>query len=122
MTYDPLVEVVDEPLTITVNIMEELSAFRRREPKLPMLPGVDVSEERARLSKYLNELVDRLIQGVKSHPTKLWVLTEFQRSLELVEQEDTEGREHFGMELEHIMDILGIESSDGLLAFYLGGI
>jgi hypothetical protein len=86
-----------------------------------MLPGVDVSEERARLSKVLNDLVDRLTQGIESHPTKLWVLTEFQRSLELVEQEETEGREHFGMELEGIMDILGIESSDGLLACYLGG-
>lgn len=122
MTYNPLTEVVDETLTITPKIMDELSAFRLREPKLPMLPGVDVSEERARLSKIVNDLVDTLIQGVETHPAKLWVMTEFQRSLELVEQEDTEGREHFGMELEQIMDILGIESSDGLLACYLGGI
>lgn len=34
-------------------------------------------------------------------------------SLESVEGEDTEGREHFGMEIELIMDILGIDSSDG---------
>jgi hypothetical protein len=122
VAYDPLIEIVDEALIINPEIMERLSAFRLREPKLPMLPGVDVSEERARLSKIVNDLVDRLIQGVEIHPTKLWVLTEFQRSLELVEQEDTEGREHFGMELEQIMDILGIESSDGLLACYLGGI
>lgn len=122
MTFDPLVEVIDESLAVNAKIMQEISAFRRREPKLPMLPGTDVSEERARLSKVVNDLVDRLIQGIESHPTKLWVLTEFQRSLELVEQEDTEGREHFGMELEQIMDILGIESSDGLLARYLGGI
>lgn len=122
MTYNPLAEVVDETLTITPKIMDELSVFRLREPKLPMLPGVDVSEERARLSKIVNDLVDSLIQGVEIHPTKLWVMKEFQRSLELVAQEDTEGREHFGLELEQIMDILGIESSDGLLACYLGGI
>jgi hypothetical protein len=122
VTYNPLTEVVDETLTITPKIMDELSAFRFREPKLPMLPGVDVSEERTRLSKIVNDLVDTLIQGVETHPAKLWVMTEFQRSLELVEQEGTEGREHFGMELELIMDILGIESSDGLLACYLGGI
>jgi hypothetical protein len=50
------------------------------------------------------------------------VLTEFQTALRLVEEEDTDGRDHFGMEMENIMDILGIESSDGLLAAYLGGI
>jgi hypothetical protein len=121
MVYDPSTEIVDAPLTINAAIVEDLSAFRR-EPKLISLPGEGVSEERARLSKVLNDLADRLIQGIKDHPTKLWVLTEFQRSLELVEQEDTEGREHFGMELEQLMNILGIESSDGLLASYLGGL
>ena len=39
-----------------------------------------------------------------------------------MDQEGSEAREHFGMELEHIMDILGIESSDGMLSYYLGGI
>lgn len=121
MTYNPISEVVDEPLAIGVAVVEQLQVFRHG-PKLGSLPGVDPSQERERLLKVLNDLADRLIQGVKDNPTKLWVLTEFQRSLELVEQEDTEGREHFGMELEQIMDILGIESSDGLLSSYLGGI
>jgi len=49
-------------------------------------------------------------------------MKQFQRFLVKVEGEDTEGREHFGMEIEEVMDILGIESSDGLLAFYLGGL
>ena len=70
----------------------------------------------------LNDLADRLLADIAKHPSKLWVLTEFQTALKLVEEEDTEGRDHFGMELENIMDILGIESSDGLLAAYLGGI
>ena len=122
MNDDPLAEVVDEQLAVNERVLEELAAFRRREPKLPTLPGTDVFEERLRLSNVLNDLADRLIRGIERHPTKLWVLTEFQRSLELVEQEDTEGREHFGMELEQIMDILDIESSDGLLACYLGGV
>lgn len=122
MNTDPLLEVVDEALIISPKIMNELSAFYRRDPKLPLLPGDDVARERARLSSILNDLAGRIINGIESHPTKLWVLTEFKRSLELVQYEDTEGREHFGKELEEIMDILGIESSDGLLAFYLGGI
>lgn len=118
--YDPLSEIIDEPLTITLTALEQLQAFRRAE-KLEYLPGVDTTQEKARLSDVLNDLADRLIAGVESHPTKLWVMTEFEKSLRLVEHEDTEGREHFGMELGDIMDMLGIESSDGLLAAYLGG-
>jgi hypothetical protein len=101
-----LVEIIDEPLTINAATVEELSAFRR-EPKLVKLPGEDVCEERTRLSAVVNDLADRLIQGIGGHPTKLWVPTEFQRSLELVEQEETEGREHLGMELERLMEVLG---------------
>jgi hypothetical protein len=70
-----------------------------------MLPGDDVDAERQRLSELLDTLVDRLIDGIEAHPGKRWVM-----------------REHAGMELETIMDILGIESSDGLLSCYLGGL
>lgn len=122
MVYDPLTEVIDEPLIVTNDTVDRLRAFRHREPKLRMLPGVDVTKKRVFLTTVLNDLADRLVLGIQTHPRKLWVLSEFQRSLELVELEDTEEREHFGMELEEIMNILGIESSDGLLACYLGGI
>lgn len=121
MVYNPISEVIDEKLHIDKNTIDKMSAFRAV-PKLTYLPGVDPTLERDRLSKVLEDLVDRLILGIEDNPTKLWVLTEFQRSLELVEQEATEGREHFGTELEKIMDILGIESSDGLLSCYLGGV
>lgn len=121
MDYDPISEVMDEPLSIDSSTLEELREFRHAE-KLEDLPGVDTTEEKARLSKVLNDLLDRLQDGIEARPSKLWVLTEFQKALELVEDEETEGREHFGTELETIMDILGIESSDGLLAAYLGGI
>lgn len=121
MTYDPLVEVVDEPLAIDAGVMERLREYRRA-PKLRHLPGVDVTEERERLEHILDDLVDRLLDGVEENPSKLWVLTQFQPSLASVEGEDTEAREHFGMEVETIMDILDIDSSDGLLSFYLGGI
>lgn len=121
MHYDPLSEVIDEPLSIDNSTLEALSAFRVSE-KLKYLPGIDTTEEKNRLSGVLNALLDRLLAGVETHPSKLWVLTEFQKALVLVEGEDTEGREHFGMEMENIMDILGIDSSDGLLAAYLGGI
>lgn len=121
MTYNPLIEVTDAPLVINATVMEQLRNYRRA-PKLVGLPGTNVKEERDRLGNVLNQLVDRLTDGIEENPTKLWVLTQFQPSLELVEGEDTEAREHFGMEIESIMEILGIDSSDGLLACYLGGI
>lgn len=121
MTYNPLVEVIDAPLAIDATVMEQLRNYRRA-PKLECLPGTNVTDERDRLENVLNRLVDRLIDGIEENPTKLWVLTQFQSSLELVEGEDTEARDHFGMEIEAVMGILGIDSSDGLLACYLGGI
>lgn len=121
MDYDPLSEVIDEPLSIDSSILEELKAFRDAE-KLHHLPGIDTAQEKSCLSNVLNDLLERLVDGVGTHPSKLWVLTEFQKALVLVEGEDTEGREHFGIEMENIMDILGIDSSDGLLTAYLGGI
>jgi hypothetical protein len=90
--------------------------------KLTHLPGVDTTVERERLSKVLNALLDGLLAGIEKNPSKLWVLAQFQPALAQVQMEDTESREHFGMEIENIMDILGIESSDGLLSFYLGGL
>jgi hypothetical protein len=121
MTYNPLGEVIDAPLAIDATVMEQLREYRRA-PKVVNLPGTNVNEERDRLENILNHLVDRLIDGIEENPMKLWVLAQFQPSLELVEGEDTEAREHFGMEIESVMGILGIDSSDGLLACYLGGI
>lgn len=121
MEYDPLSEVIDEPLSLNSSALQELKAFRSAE-KFGNLPGIDTADEKARLSNVLNGLLDRLLSDVEANPSKLWVLIEFQKALVLVEEEDTEGREHFGMEMENIMDILGIDSSDGLLAAYLGGI
>lgn len=120
MTYDPLSNVVDEPLDIDPDVLNALKEFRARS-KLPHLPGTDTEAERARLSKVLDDVADQIIQGIEAHPSKLWVMKQFQRGLILVEMEDTEGREHFGTELEDLMDILGIESSDGLLSYHLMG-
>jgi hypothetical protein len=121
MPYDPLSEVIDEPLTVDKRSLEQLREYRLAS-KLTHLPGIDVTEERDRLQGNLDALVDRLLSGVEQNPTKRWVLAQFQHSLKAVQGEDTEGRDHFGMEVEMIMDILGIDGSDGLLTHYLGGI
>lgn len=118
---DPFASVQDAPLFIVPRTLAQLRTFHDG-PKLADLPGPNPSPERERLAVVLDDLATRLLAGVESHPTKFWVLKQFQESLEIVEGEDTEAREHFGMELERLMDILGIESSDGVLTHYLGRI
>jgi hypothetical protein len=83
MSYDPLAEVIDEPLTVNASVIQNLLAFRHK-PKLQHLPGINPSEERTRLSAVVNSLTDSLLQGIEAHPTKLWVMAEFQRHLRLV--------------------------------------
>jgi hypothetical protein len=57
MDYDPLSEVIDEPLFIDSSILEELKAFRGAE-KFDNLPGINTTAEKARLSNVLNGLLD----------------------------------------------------------------
>ena len=121
VTYDPLSKVDDEPLHINAGIFQALVSFRSQ-TKLLNLPGTDTVLERERLSKVANCVADALIRDVEANPSKRWVMRQFQIFLVTLGAEDTEGREHLGAELERLMDILGIASSDGLLAFYLGGI
>jgi len=115
---DPIHRVIDHALDVTDESLTKLRALRAGEKFLD-LPGLDTRSERLRLSRVLNELLDRLIAGVAANPSKLWVMRQFQSSLVAVEYEDTEAREPFGEYLWQIMQALGIQSSDGLLAAYL---
>jgi len=114
---DPFRCVEDAPLFVVPRTLDALRAFRAA-PRLAGLHG----DERARLGPVVDDLIDRLIADVAARPTKFWVLKQFQPVLEAVRYDDTEVRDHVGAELEELMDILGIESSDGVLAYYLGGI
>lgn len=113
MNYNPLSEVVDEPLVVTSHAVQKLTVLRKS-AKFTDLPGNDTVKEKERLSKVLDKLLDELIAGVRNNPSKIWVMRHFQTALEAVKMEDTEGREHFGIYLEQVMDILNIKSSDGL--------
>jgi hypothetical protein len=121
MNYDPIADVLDEPLIITPSVLAALGQFREAS-KLDDLPGTDTAAEKARLTELVDTLTDSLVAGVAANPSKLWVMLRFQAALLRLEDHDTEAREHFGIELERLMDILEIESSDGLLSFYLGGL
>ena len=115
---DPLAQVRNAPLFVVPRMLDALRAWRDG-PKLTDLPGLTPSPERERLAAELDRLAGVLLAGVERHPTKFWVLKQFQQSLEAVRDADTQAREHFGNELERIMDILGIESSDGVVEYYL---
>lgn len=121
MRGDPFELVRDAPLFVVPRMLDQLRGYRTG-AKLADLPGPNPSAERERLAAELDGLSERLLAGIAAHPSKFWVLKQFQRSLEAVQGEDTEAREHFGEELERLMAIVGIDSSDGVLAYYLGGI
>ena len=121
MASDPLSKVRDEALIISDEVMGKLASYRIG-PKLELLSGVDPRSERDRLTRVLDALADEIIAGVRASPRKLFVMERFQHALEQVQMEDTEAREHFGTELERLMDLLGIDSSDGLLNHYVLGL
>lgn len=118
--FDPISEVIDKNLVITKDTIRRLAALRKAE-KFVNLPGVNIEDEKERLAYHLNGLIDKLIEGVSQNPSKLWVLKQFQVVLEATEEEDTEAQEHFATELEKIMDVLKIDSSDGLIGYYRYG-
>lgn len=118
MARDPMQKVRDALLFVVPRMLEQLRAFRDG-PKLANLPGPNPSAERERLASELDRLAGALLAGLERHPTKFWVLTQFQHALEAVQDADARAREHFGEELERIMDVLGIDSSDGVVEYYL---
>lgn len=121
MTYDPLSAVVDAPLAVSEEVIRALSDIRAAE-KFLELPYADPTAERERLSSIFDATLDKVISGLQSNPRKRWFMAQIQPALDKVAEEDTEAREHFGMHIEKVMDIVGISSSDGMLSFYLGGI
>jgi hypothetical protein len=121
MSRDPFELVRDAPLFVVPRMLDQLRGYRAG-AKLANLPGPNPSAERERLAAALDGLAERLLAGIEAHPSKFWVLKQFQRALEAVREEDTEAKEHFGEELERLLAIVGIESADGVLAWYLGGI
>jgi len=116
--FDPITEVIDEQLPVSDETVQILKMLRA-EPRFPGLPGTDTEAEKERLSSVLDPLFASLIAGIQTNPRKLWVMQQFQPALSAVQMEDTEAREQFADHLHKIMDALNIESSDGLLGFYL---
>lgn len=94
MERDPLHGVVDAPLFIVPRVMERLRAYR------PGLDGLAAAE--------FERLRGRLLEGIKGHPTRFWVLKQVQKSLETVEPE---ARKQFGAALKELLAIIGTEDA-----------
>jgi len=80
-----------------------------------MYPGAPDESTRLRAENIINNLANRLIQGVKNNPSKAYVLNQFELSLKELQGYDSEERDRASLYLEDIMDILSIDSSDGTL-------
>jgi hypothetical protein len=106
-------------LSVNAETVAKLRALRDEskfhEDLALVYPGAFDEATRVSLQTRLNALLDRLIAGLPSSPSKEYVLREFQATLPLYEAEDSEDRDRFLTYLEQIMTIVGIESSDGLL-------
>ena len=118
LSRDPLDEVVDAPIMVNASVRDLLTAFRDGRKRTDLVEA-EPDDPSLDLSPNLDRLAERLLHGIEANPSKRWVMTQFQESLAPVVRIDEEGRERFGEELKNVMHILGIESDDGLLDFYL---
>ena len=110
-------------LSITDRTISELKSFRE-ESKFAetfFYPGATSEELRHQLENEVNSLIDMFIRELKDNPSKSYVLTKLRDQLKNCEDFDTENQEMVCEYLDRLLDILGIESSDGLLNEWLYG-
>ena len=113
----------DHALNITPETFQQFADLRA-EPKFHeagMYPGAPTDEIRVSAEKAVNGMLDRLRSGLSRSPQKSYVISEFLEMLKAFESEDTEEREQACSYCERVMEILGIESSDGALHTWLYG-
>jgi hypothetical protein len=113
----------DQALILTSAVYDQLAALRST-PKFQgegLYPGAPTEEIRKSAELAINKMLDRLKSGLPRSPQKSYVLSEFLEMLKAFESDDTEEREKACTYCERVMDLLGIESSDGVLNTWLYG-
>lgn len=98
--------------------MAQLQALRA-EPKFLDLPGTPALEERRRLEPLINTMLDRLLSGVRSNPTDVWVIQQMDSTVDAFHLEDTEARERCLAYIERVFKILGIPNDRGAFRKYM---
>lgn len=115
--------ITDETLNLTPAAFQQLADLRaeKKFQEQGLYPGAPTAEicERAELA--VNGMLDRLSAGLRHSPQKSFVISEFLRMLKAFESEDTDEREQACSYCERVMEIVGIESSDGALNTWLYG-
>jgi hypothetical protein len=103
--------------------LDQLAALKgeRKFDAHVMYPGAPSEEVRARCESLVNELIETLMRGLPKQPDTSFVVSVFKSHLDRLGSEDTEEKERTCGYCENIMDILGIESSEGVLNNWLYG-
>lgn len=94
---------------------EKVNKFNERK-QCDCCSSATYEEVRVRCETAINQMVSELIDGLTDRPQKDYVLTVFVKHLKKLGMEDSEKRKEACRYCEKIMDILNIESSDGVLA------
>jgi hypothetical protein len=108
----------DAALVVDAPAIARLAALRQ-EPKFLDLPGVPrprLTAERQRNTDSLNELLDRVQQGIQANPSQRWLFNEMAPTVSGMALEDTEARERYIDYLVRLDRIFGIESTHGAFA------
>lgn len=114
-------------LTITPAVLDQLRSFRARskfgpdDSRFPGYVGYLPETDRADAERELNAVVDALIAGLPGQPAGALVLNCFAKGLLWFASSDTEDRERCCDYLVEVMDIVGLESSEGLLNRFMYG-
>lgn len=114
-------------LSITPEVLAQLRAFRAKpkfepdETRFPPYVGYLPETERGKAGEELDAIADALIEGLQDQPTGAFVLSRFAVGLLWFAGGDTEDRERCCDYLVELMDIVGLESSDGLLNRFMYG-
>ena len=90
----------------------------RKEPKFIDQFGVIKPEERRRMEPLINDLLDRLIAGIKDHPQVSWVVNQMKPTVEAFYLEETEIREPCVEYLIRTFKILGMKGANGAFQQY----
>ena len=91
----------------------------RAEAKFSDLPGAPAELERRRLEPLINDLLDRLIAGLKEHATRAWVIDQMDPTVAKFYLEDTEARERCVVYLDRIFVILRMSGPEGAFRKYM---
>lgn len=111
--------MADQIIKFTDNVVGGLEALRV-EPKFHeessmFYPGPPDEDIRARCEAAINGLIGELLESAPDGMSKEHVLLAFSSALTQLDHDDSEEKDRAASYVESIMDILGLESSDGLL-------